>query len=109
MVPDMMQPCLFIGSFNMKRVIKCSLFLIIGIIIWHVIFKVLWIEGNSINDFYEEPKNSLDIVYIGASNAYMQFNTVLAYHEYGFTTGMLTTGGQSFVAVKYLLEEVSEP
>lgn len=88
-----------------KNIIKCTLFLLLFIIGWNNIFKVLNVKKNSIGYFYEEPKNSLDIVYIGSSNANTSFNTVLAYNLYGFTTGMLSTESQSFINTKYLIEE----
>ena len=49
----------------------------------------------------------MDVIYIGSSNAYAHFNTVLAYHEYGFKTGMLSSDGQPFSAVEYLMKEGS--
>ena len=89
----------------MKRVIKIICFLAIFILIFFLITKILWLPKNSITEFYEEPKNSLDIVYLGSSNAYAHFNTTLAYNEYGFTTGMLAVDSEPIIALKYLIKE----
>ncbi len=92
----------------MKNFVKFILFILLGIFIWHCVFKVLWIEENGINSFYEDSEIPMDVIFLGASNAFWQFNTVLAFHEYGFATGMLATGGQSFVATEFLLKEAQK-
>ena len=89
----------------MKKIIKSVIFTIIFVILWRFVFDILWLPKNSITSFYKEPKNSLDIVYIGASNVSSGFNSVLAYNLYGFTTGILAEGGQPFATVKYLIKE----
>lgn len=91
----------------MKKFIKLIIFILLFCFIWKSVFFVLWLPDNSINKFYDEPKNSLDVVYIGASNVYAHFNTVLAYKLYGFTTGMLTSSQQPLSATKYLLKEAN--
>ena len=92
----------------MKKILKITFFVLILMVIWHGVFSILWLNDNGIKEFYSEPKNGLDIVYIGASNAYVHFNPVLAYHKYGFTTGMLSDGNQQPAAFKYLLEEAQK-
>ncbi len=89
----------------MKKLCKIFIFLFIFCILWNCIFKILWLEKTPIKYFYDEPKNSLDVVYVGSSNAYAHFNTTLAYHLYGFTTGMLSADSQPFAVVKYLIKE----
>lgn len=88
-----------------KKIIKLILFLFIFAFIWNHIFRILGLIKNPIGYFYDEPRNSLDVVYVGSSNANTSFNTVLAYNLYGFTTGMLSTESQSFINVKYLIKE----
>lgn len=43
-----------------------------------------------IKGFYLEPKDSLDVVLIGASELYTGFNSPLAWEEYGFTSYSIT-------------------
>lgn len=92
----------------MKSFIKCLIFLTIFGFLFSICRNTLWLNDTSITYFYEEPKNSLDVVYIGSSNAYVHFNPTLAYNEYGFTTGMLSNDSQSFVAAKYLVKEAEK-
>ncbi len=89
----------------MKKLAKVIIFILIFGCIYSVVFSKLHIERNTINYFYDEPADSLDIMYLGSSNAYNHFNAVLAFHEYGFTTGLLSSDSQPFTAIKYLLEE----
>ena len=92
----------------MKRALKSLIFIVIlGSLFW-ILCNLLWLRPTSISFFYDEPKNSLDVVYIGSSNAYVHFNTTLAYQEYGFTTGMLSNDSQPFIATKYLLKEAAK-
>lgn len=43
--------------------------------------------------FYREPKNSIDVALIGPSNIQTSFYSPLAYHQHGFTSYALSTGG----------------
>lgn len=92
----------------MRNLLKSIVFIFIFCLLWCVIFRVLWLPKFAISTFYDEPKNSLDVVYIGASNAYVHFNTVLAYHQYGFTTGMLSAGDQPVMMTKYFIEDAEK-
>ncbi len=88
-----------------RRIIKIITFILIFCMLMYCLVKLLWYPPSSISYFYKEPKNSLDVVYIGSSNVFIQFNTVLAYNLYGYTTGLLSTDAQPFVLTKYLIEE----
>ena len=89
----------------MKKFLKSILFLIIFAIIWNHVFSVLWLTENSAFPFFTEPKDTIDVSYVGSSNAYVHFNTVMAFHEYGFTVGMLSSGNQPVTTIKYLIKE----
>lgn len=39
-----------------------------------------------LRSFYEEPKNTLDVVFVGASDIYTGFSPAYAYSKYGFTS-----------------------
>lgn len=92
----------------MKKLIKSVVFIALFCIIWNCVFKVLRLEPTSISYFYDEPKDSLDVVYIGASNVYNHFNATLAYNKYGLKTGILSTASQPAAYIKYLIEESSK-
>lgn len=89
----------------MKKLGKIIVFISLFLVIFILVSKVLRIQKNPITEFYKEPKNSLDVIYIGGSNVYAHFNPTLAYNEYGFTTGMLSTDAVPLAATKYLLKE----
>lgn len=89
----------------MRKIIKVGIFLLLLIMLYGYVSKTLWGVYSTITEFYQEPKNSLDVVYLGPSNAYDYFNTTLAFNEFGFTTGMLGTGEMPFPMVKYLIKE----
>ena len=44
-------------------------------------YNVMRLEG-----FYSEPKNSLDVVFLGASDVFTDFSSGLAYDQFGFTS-----------------------
>lgn len=92
----------------MKNITKIILFILIFFILWKIIFKVLWLPDDIIDEFYKAPPNSMDVVYIGASNVSSSFNPLLAYHSYGFITGVMSSGGQPFTAIKYLIKEAQK-
>ena len=88
-----------------KNIIKSALFIIIFLILYYFIRKLLWLRPYSINYFYDEPKNSIDVIYIGGSNVSQYFNSTLAYHKYGYTTALLSTASQNFIFTKYCIKE----
>ncbi len=91
-----------------NNIIKTVIFILIFCLLLYCITKILWTSPTAISDFYKEPKNSLDIIYIGASNVYAHFNTVLAYNLYGFTTGLLSADSQVIVMTKNLMIEAEK-
>ncbi len=92
----------------MKNLVKSVLFIAIFFILWHVTFSFLWLEKTPIRNFYDEPKDSLDLVYLGASNVYAHFNAPLAFNQYGFATGLVSTDSQPFVFIKYMIKEAKK-
>ena len=92
----------------MKKIIKVGLFLLLLIMLYGYVSKILWGVYSPITEFYQEPKNSLDVVYLGPSSAYDYFNTSLAFNEFGFATGMLGSGDMPFPMLKYLIKEAKK-
>ena len=88
-----------------KKILMGMIFLIILCLLFTIIQHVLWLGPTPITYFYKEPENSIDVIYLGASNTYAHFNSVLAYDLYGFTTGFLSTDSQPAVLEKYLVQE----
>ena len=88
-----------------KNILKTIVFLLILCMLLYMVFHILWVSPNAISYFYKEPKNSLDVIYIGSSNAYIHFNTTLAYDLYGITTGVLSVDAEPFLLTNSLIEE----
>ena len=99
---------------TMSIIVKVICFGIIGIIILHVLTKILipkWItpEDNRmsyiVGGFYEEPKNSLDVIFMGNSDVYRGISPITMWDEYGITSYNYSTSGQRMWTEYYLLEE----
>ena len=100
---------LYMGVFkNMKNLLKSITFIFIFCILFLVTFKFFWLTKNPITYFYDEPKNTLDIVYVGASNVFNHFNSTLAFSEYGYATGLISFNSVPFVSIEYLLKEFED-
>ena len=63
------------------------------------------IDYHQISGFYEEPKNSLDAVYIGSSNCYVFWNSLHAWEEYGICVYPFASSSLPFYAVEHLIWE----
>lgn len=59
-----------------------------------------------VKGFYLEKDNSIDVVFIGASEAYSDFAPGYAYDNYGFTSYLYATQSSSILTCKYQLKEV---
>ncbi len=57
-----------------------------------------------IRGFYKEPKNSIDVILIGPSELYSDFNSPLAWQEYGFTSYSLSVPAMTENLYKPALE-----
>ena len=92
----------------MKKIFKVIIFISILVFIWLVVFDVLHVARHFINMFYKEPKSSLDVVYIGNSNVSVHFNTTLAFEQYGYATGLISSGNQPSFLIKNMLIEAQK-
>ena len=54
--------------------------------------------------FFNEPKDSLDVVYIGASPTFSSWITPIVYKKYGITSWTFANNSQPFIVVQELLE-----
>lgn len=59
-----------------------------------------WMKG-----IYNEPKGSLDAIYIGSSNAYSYWNQNVAWKEYGITVYPYSCAEAPLTAYEYMLRE----
>lgn len=65
-------------------------------------------DGNRmrLDGYYLEDKDSLDVVFIGASDCYASFAPGLAYEKYGFTSYAYATASNTAGATKTMIKEV---
>lgn len=90
----------------MKKILKVIIFISILAFMWLKVFDVLHVTKNSTYDFFKEPKNTMDVVYIGPSTTYVYFNSPLAFNQYGITVGLLSSGNQPVALIENFLKEV---
>ena len=63
-------------------------------------------NAERVRRFYQEEENSLDVVFLGASDVFSGFAPALAYDEYGFTSYMYAIDANPGALYKYQLKEV---
>lgn len=56
-------------------------------------------------DFYDMPKDTVDVLFIGSSHVYYSVNTCQLYDEYGMASYLLASPGQPVWISYYFLEE----
>lgn len=59
----------------------------------------------SVSSFHDEPRDTLDAVYIGGSNVYYFWQPSLAWQEYGMAVYSLSTASMPARAFRYVIEE----
>lgn len=73
-----------------KTIVRVIAFLLIVALVYGALTEVLSVNNTwdmrHIRGFYREPKNSLDVVLIGASELYTGFCSPLAWQQHGFTS-----------------------
>lgn len=92
-----------------KSVIRIGCFLIILLLIlsyWNTVFKVKFGDGiYDVTKFYELDENSVDVLVIGSSHAFENFNTGILWDEYGMATYILGGSFQPMWNTYYYLKE----
>ncbi len=77
-------------SKSQKRALRAVIFLLIVVLLYGAFTDVLSVNNTwdmrHIHGFYLEPKDSLDVVMLGASELYTGFCAPLAWQQYGFTS-----------------------
>lgn len=92
-----------------KNRIKVVCFVICFVCLFQAIQKRFLMEDKRIYQtmagFYDEPENSLDVVYVGSSNVYAYYQAPLAWNDFGYTSFSLSIPGLPMHATKYMIEE----
>lgn len=92
-----------------KKAIKLVIFLIIALMVFLGLSEASKNTGitslSSIKGFYTEPKDTLDVVLIGASEIYTGYSPIMAWKEYGYTSYDLASQGIPGNMYKSMLKE----
>lgn len=75
---------------TMTRILKCAALLLpivaVVLLTQSVLFRYADTNTDRIHDFYTEPEDSLDVVYLGASEMFADISPAYAYEHYGYTS-----------------------
>ena len=98
-----------------KNIIKCILFFIIFCVLMGVLSVVFYpktsgpeggLSNPNARGFYGEPRNSLDVVVMGNSNAYSAYSPMMMWKNYGIPTYVAAEGAQNIAETVNVLQEV---
>ncbi len=94
-----------------KHLIKAVAFSLIFVILFSYATRVVTVSSDDneyqwISGIYEEPKDSLDAVYIGSSNCYAFWNSNTAWNNYGIAVHPFTCSSMSLLAAEYVVKEM---
>lgn len=95
---------------NVTRTIKAIVFLMLVVasclILQHYFLRNMDHNSLRVNGFYQEERDSLDVVFIGASDIYTSFMPGRAYEQHGFTSYLLASESITSDGVKTAVKEV---
>lgn len=101
-------------DFFIMKIIKTLLFVGIFVGIFTYVSRTLVSPEENINHrpwqyihgFYDEPKDTLDVVYVGSSVVFASWVSPVAWKEYGLRTRLYASSGQSIQVVRPITESV---
>lgn len=90
-----------------KRIAKISCFVIILTMLFNIVNNVLIYKDNAykVRSFYDMPKDSCDVVFIGSSTMLTGVQPMELWNKYGIASYNLAQHGQSFPITYYMLRE----
>ncbi len=95
-----------------KKLLKAVIFSALAVLMLRGIQTVFYAADDrsfhSIAGFYQEPENSLDAVFIGASNTFEFFQPPLAWEDHGIAVYNYTAPAMPVQGLKYVMKEVHQ-
>lgn len=95
---------------KITRTIKVALLLLTimvsCLVLQHYFLRNMDHNSLRVDGFYQEERDSLDVVFIGASDMYTSFMPGRAYEQYGFTSYLLASESITSEGVKTAVKEV---
>lgn len=96
-------------SSSKSTALRAGIFLLAVVLLYGACSDVLSVNNpadqHHIHGFYLEPKNSLDVVFLGASELYTGFCAPLAWEKYGFTSYPLAVSSMLACLYRPMLAE----
>ena len=98
---------------KINKVLKCIIFLILGIFIFQVlsyIFVPKWIDPIDpatarIKEYYNEKPNTIDVIFVGNSETSMGYSPITVWQKYGITSYNYGSSYQTTQIAYYKLQE----
>lgn len=88
-----------------KNLARFVVFCLLAVLLIGYIDRVLWDKSGTILSFYEEPRNTIDVLYLGGSHSNAAISPTQIYEEHGFTGHVLYSWSQPiWTSYHYLLE-----
>lgn len=93
----------------MKTIVKDMIFIVIFLVLLHFATNIFVLKGNSygsdVISFYEQKKNSLDIIFFGSSHSYATFSPKVIKQETGLNSYNFATQQQPiYITYHYMIE-----
>lgn len=96
-------------QYKIARTVKVALFLLAVmvscLVLQHYFLRNTDHNSLRIEGFYQEPRDSVDVVFIGASDMYTSFMPGRAYEQYGFTSYLMASESITSEGVKTAVKE----
>ena len=93
---------------HIKQFIAIMLFIVLFLVsfqyITHV-FNYKMGENDTVGSFYKEPKDSIEVLFVGSSHAHSSFSPMELWNETGITSYNLGTSSQTIPCSYYLIRE----
>ncbi len=97
------------GLLSAKNIVRVTAFVLVVAVLletWVVWFKKKSYDGSlMMQNFYEQPENSIDLLCIGSSHTFIDINTGVLWDEYGIPSYILGGSMQPFWNTYYNLRE----
>jgi hypothetical protein len=96
---------------SVKQLLRAVLFMMLLAWLYLWISKVVNVnraDGLLFDEFYDLPKDSIDVCLVGTSIAFSSFEPALAYHNYGIAAYVFAGGAVPMAEVPFLIKEIEK-
>ncbi|PCG18721.1 hypothetical protein KQ44_14580, partial [Brachyspira sp. G79] len=91
------------------KAIKIISFLLIFCVLLYSVSRVFRFKGNDSFDathtFYKQPKNSIDVLFLGSSHVHFDIDPAILYKEYGISSYNFSSSSQTLLNSYFRLKE----